>query len=137
MTEATPPANGGSTDDDTTGSALAAELRRESASYRTQRNAALREAHAYKTMLLAHNIAVDGVNEDKLKDLPISDGRVDGKFDYTPPAIAVPAKPTSQANASIGGNAKPLTLDEVGGWSEEQINANWDEVQRLLIANTA
>ena len=49
-----------STDKDGQGDARIAELSRESASYRNQRNAALRRAHALETIAIAHNLDLSG-----------------------------------------------------------------------------
>ena len=43
-----------------------ADLSKESASYRTQRNEAVRRAHAYETMLKAHGIDTTPVSNEAL-----------------------------------------------------------------------
>ena len=73
------------------------ELSKESASYRTQRNEALRRAHAFETMLNAHGVNTSGVTDDALKALPIKVGKVDGQFSYTPPKIDVPRNEPASA----------------------------------------
>ena len=108
-----------------------AELSKESAGYRTQRNDAVRRAHAYETMLKAHNVDVSGVTSDALKGIPISGGKADGEFSYTPPKIRVPEK----VDPPKAGDSKPaLTLDEVKTWDADRINANWNEVKALMSA---
>ena len=106
-----------------------AELSKESASYRTQRNVSLRRAHAYETILSKHGIDISEVTDEKLSSLPISNGQVDGQFDYTPPKIEVPKSVDTQKAA----DAKPqLTLEEVRTWPADKINENWDQVKQLL-----
>ena len=105
-----------------------AELSREAAGYRTQRNEAVRRAHAYETMLKAHGVDVSGVTAERLASIPISGGAADGPYDYTPPKIEVPrAEPNGRAE---GGPS--LTLDEVKGWSRDEINKRWTEVTALM-----
>ena len=106
-----------------------AELSRESAGYRTQRNEAVRRAHAYETMLKAHNVDLSGVTSEALAAIPISGGAADGPFAYTPPRIEVPKEAAPAARA--GGKATP-TLDEVRAWSPDEINKRWDEVKSLM-----
>ena len=107
-----------------------AELSRESAAYRTQRNDALRRAHAYETMLKAHGVDLSGVTSEALAGLPISGGKVDGAFAYTPPKVEVPR---GTPPAERAGDGKPaLTLDEVRRWPSAEINKRWSEVSALL-----
>ena len=110
-------------------SARIAELSKESASYRVQRNEAVRRSHAYETILKAHGVDLAGVTAESLAALPISEGKVDGQFKYTPPKIEVP-KRTDPAKPADGGTQ--LTLDEVKTWSADKINANWDKVRALM-----
>ena len=109
--------------------ARVAELSRESGAYRTQRNEALRRAHAFETMLKAHGIDVSGVDPKALADLPISGGKVDGVYEYTPPKVEVPR--TQDPPQRAGGDA-PLTLEEVRQWPKDEINRRWDEVSSLM-----
>lgn len=95
-----------------------AELSRESASYRTQRNDAVRRAHAYETMLKAHGVDTGVVTDDALKALPIKAGKVDGQFQYTPPKIDVPR--TEPAQRVEGKPA--LTLAELASGSDQELN---------------
>ena len=122
-TETSPAAGGGD-------EGRVAELSRESAAYRTQRNEALRRASAYETMLKAHGVDTAPVTADALAKLPISEGRVDGKFEYAPPKIKVPEQ---KDPPKAGGEGKVApTLDEVKTWSSDRINKRWDEVKSLL-----
>ena len=108
-----------------------AELSRESAGYRTQRNAAVRRAHAYETMLKAHGVDTSGVTTEALEAIPISGGQADGPFAYTPPKIEVPKADTGGQRAE--GKAAP-TLDEIRKWPADQINKRWDEVKAAMAA---
>lgn len=108
-----------------------AELSKESAAYRTQRNDALRRAHAFETMLKAHGIDTSAATTERLNALPVSGGQVDGVFEYSPPKIDVPkAKPPA---ARAEGNPA-LTIDQIKTWKPEEINKRWDEVQAVLTA---
>lgn len=106
-----------------------AELSRENASYRTQRNGALRRAHAYETMLKAHGVDLSGVTDAALSALPISGGKVDAPYEYTPPKVEVP-KADPPAARTEGGPA--LTVEEVRKWPAAEINKRWAEVSKLL-----
>ena len=105
-----------------------AELSRESAAYRTQRNTALREAHAYKTILKAHGIDTASVTSEALSGIPISGGKADGEFKYTPPEIKVPKGKQDPPSEKAGA----LTLEEVRKWHPDEINRRWDEVSKLM-----
>ena len=105
-----------------------AELSKESASYRTQRNTALRKAAAYEAMLSAHGVKVE-LDADALANLPISGGKVDGQYAYTAPKIEG-AKPAPRQSANTG-----LTIDEIKTMDTRTINSRWDEVQKVLEAN--
>ena len=106
-----------------------AELSRESASYRTQRNEALRRSHAYETMLKAHGIDLAPASSETVQNLPIKAGSIDGKWDYTPPKIEVPkqAKPPEAAATPTA-----LTKEALHTMSHEEINKRWDEVSALM-----
>ena len=103
------------------------ELSQESAAYRTQRNEALRKAHAYETMLKAHSIDTTGVTNEVLAGLPIQGGKVDGQFAYKAPALVKPAQEPGKVETSGS-----LTLDDVKTWSHERISKEWDKVSALL-----
>ena len=103
---------------------------RQAARYRTQRNAALRRAHAMETMLKAHNISLEAMTEARLSEMPIHGGKVDGEFGYKAPR---PQQPTSTRVAQpASGGSNVLTADDLAGMSTSQINARWDEVKELL-----
>ena len=105
-------------------------LRNESAKYRVQRNDALRQTHALKAVLAAHNISFD-VTQADLGALSIDNGAVQGEFSYTP------NNPTSSAPASQhqpAGAATPavLTKDAISKMTSAQINENWEEISKVL-----
>ena len=106
-----------------------AELSRESASYRTQRNAAVRRSHCYEVMLKAHGIDLAPVTSEAMAGLPIKAGAVDGAFAYTAPKIEVPkqAKPPEAA-----ATPPALTKEALNTMSAADINKRWDEVSALL-----
>ena len=110
----------------------AAELSREAAAYRTQRNTALREAHAYRTMLEAHGIDLAPASADALAKLPIASGKVDGVFVYAPPKIQAPVKPDPPEAA--GSKSAALSRDDLERMPPEEINKRWDEVRAVLEA---
>lgn len=105
------------------------ELSRESAAYRTGRNDALRKAHAYGTIIKAHNIDVTSVSDTALQALPIENGKVDGVFAYSPPEVQVSTKRDPNA---VQKDSQGLTMDDVKKMSPQDINANWKEVSGLL-----
>ena len=106
-----------------------AELSREAASYRSQRNQALRRASAYLTMLKAHSVDVSMVTEESLSNLPIHEGKVDGEFKYKAPSINVP-KARQNQRADTG--TRSMTLGDIKSMSMSQINAQWGDVKRVL-----
>ena len=105
------------------------ELSKESAGYRRQRNDALRRATAFETMLKAHGVDTSGVTSEKLRELPVKDGRVDGVFEYTPPKVKTETRTDAPPRVE---QPAGLTVDEVRKWAPEQINARWSEVKALL-----
>lgn len=96
--------------------------------YRIQRNKALRQAHAFKTMLEMHGISTKGVTDKALEALPIHDGAVDGKYDYTPPKIAVPPPQRQRAQ----GGKPTATLESASQWTGEDMVKRWDELSPLI-----
>ena len=101
-------------------------LRNESARYRTERNASLRREHAVGTVLKAHNISFD-VGQADLGSLSINNGKVEGEFDYTPTKAE-----NRQAPEEVSTKEEKLTLDTVRAWSPDKINAEWEQVSKLL-----
>ena len=107
------------------------ELTNEARNYRVQRNQALRRAHAYETMLKAHNIDTSAVTEDKLSNLPIDSGKVDGSFEYAAPKPEVKKRATEKPVGSDTDDTR-LTRADIDGMTHEEINSRWDEVKTFL-----
>ena len=118
--------------DSTSDSARVAELGREAASYRTQRNDALRRAHALDTIVRAHNIAVDDVmTPEALDRLPINAGQVDGPFRYVPPKFTAPVA-AGGSSAAPASSEVTLSRETIESMTPEQINARWDDIKAFL-----
>lgn len=107
------------------------DLSSKEAAYRTQRNTALRRAHAYETMLKHHGVDFSFVSDDNLKEtLPIDAGRVDGQFNYKPAKVA-----SAKSGSVRGVSAAPkggLTRGDLSRMSSDEINKRWDEVKSVL-----
>lgn len=104
-------------------------LRNEAAGHRVKGGQAMRQLHATKKVLQAHNISFD-VDTADVGGLTIADGKVEGEFSYTPPAPT--DKTPKPADGDGTGGTVPLTLEEVKGMDEETINKRWDEIAPLL-----
>ena len=76
--------------------AQVARLKQESGEYRTQRDQALRQSHALRTIAETHKADMDQVNETALSNLTISNGTVEGEFSYTAPSPRHPRHRTDQ-----------------------------------------
>lgn len=111
--------------------ARVAELAREAGSYRTQRNVALRQAAAYRTILQAHNIDLSGVTDAALEALPINAGQVDGVFPYEPPRPGANVQRVEARAAQPDGPAA-LTREQIEAMPPDEINRRWDEVKAFL-----
>ena len=98
------------------------------ASYRTQRDNAVRKAHAYATMLKAHGISTDTITDASLQQITIHAGEADSPFEYKAPKISVPAPVKTNKTEPC---PQP-TLEEVKTWGEDKINDNWDMVKNLM-----
>ena len=85
-------------------------------------------------VLEAHSIDISGITNEAVSGLPIDNGKVDGSFQYTKPSVGN-GKPTSDPKKT-GDDKGVLTLDQVKGWSPEQINKNWDKVSNLMSQQT-
>ena len=111
--------------------ARVAELTREAASYRTQRNAALRRAHALETIARAHNLDLTPVTDDAVNALPIHNGAVDGAFAYKPPTPAAHTqRPAPRAvEPSESGT---LTREAIEAMSHAEINRRWSDIKEFL-----
>ena len=104
-------------------------LSKEAASYRAQRNEALREGAAFKSMLTAFNVDTT-LDTHKLADLKIEDGQVSGSYEYSPPK---PTAPTGSGTPTFADNKDTsLTREQLEKMSYDDINANWDKVQAAM-----
>ena len=101
-----------------------ANLKTESAKYRTARNEALKQAHALDAVVKAHNIAFDAGSADT-SALKIEDGKVVGAFDYKP---ATPPKTDPPKPADAG----EMSMVDVKNMTAEQIADNWDQVRGAM-----
>ena len=107
-------------------------VRNEAGARRTQRNQALRQAHALGQVLKAHNITFD-INDADLSSLKIEDGKVQGEFDYTPKAL--PAKkvdPSTLKEEPSEDNGSTMTLDSFKSMNIVDRMNNLDKVAPFL-----
>ena len=81
--------------------------------------------HALKTVISKHNIDFDIEKADLSKLVVKDDGTIEGEFDYTPKSLKTPDGETTE-------NKGGLTLDDIKGMNETQINENWAEVAKVL-----
>ena len=105
----------------------------EAEAFRVGAEQSLREAHAFRTMLAAHNIDLSSVTPEALAGLVIRDGKVVSDFAYTPPK-AGRLQATGPASLEGDDQSAGLTYAEVMAMSREEINARWEEVQPVLAA---
>jgi len=104
-------------------------LRHEAANYRTQRNAALKEAKALRTIVEKHNIKLPDL-ENGMKDMTIKNGVVVGDFAYEAPK---PKAPTQNAPVADIESVNPEFNDEtLKNMSLDDINKNWDKISQVL-----
>ena len=109
------------------------DANRQAASYRVQRNAALREAHALRTIAKAHQIDISGVTPEALATLPIEEGKVDGVFQYTPPKLTTLPNTTKTETTRLGAEGSvTLTRESIEAMDSAEINKRWDEVKAFL-----
>ena len=85
-------------------------------------------AHKLEAVLKAHNIAVDLKNISS-EGLTISDGVVYGDVEYKAVEVKAPTTPQPTATSAI-------TMDQIDSMSADEINANWDEIAKVLEAST-
>ena len=107
------------------------QARREAARYRVGRNDALRQGHALRAVVKAHNIGFK-VEDADVSALKVEDGKVDGEFDYSP---APPSK--EPPKSPPGGGNEGLTVDAVKKMSAEEMMARWDDVKAVMASSAA
>lgn len=97
-----------------------------------QRDKAIREAHAYKAMLAAHNIDLSVVTSDALERIRIVEGEASGAFDYVAPGFEPQRRSASAVDTRQTGQA--LTAESIKQMSTQEINSNWEAVKGVLAA---
>ena len=107
--------------------------RNDEAKYRVGRNEALRKGHALSKVVKAHNIEFDVATAD-LASLAIEDGAVKGEFDYSPPGTSGNSGSNRQAPGTSQPGSNAMTREDISNMSAEDINANWEEVSKVLKA---
>ena len=97
-----------------------------------QRDLAMRENAALRTMLGKHNIP-DALDANALATLRVDGGKVVGEYAYTPPAPRPPAGGSvSPPSSGAGGTSNTLTRDDLAKLSHAEIEKRWDEVKTVL-----
>ena len=96
--------------------------------YKASWESAAMRAHKLEAVLKAHNIAVDLKNISS-EGLTISDGVVYGDVEYKAVEVKAPTMPQPTATSAI-------TMDQIDSMSADEINANWDEIAKVLEAST-
>ena len=119
----TPPAEG--TGNESTQADAIAKANKEAARYRTERNTALKRAHAFRTILDAHNIDHSVATDQALAALDIEAGEVVTPFQYVAPKIKSP--PKAPANSSEGAGDSGLTREKIEQMTPEEINKAWED----------
>lgn len=116
-----------------------ARLRRESGGYRNQRNQALKENAALRTVLSRHGIdPTDALDRADMSGLTINGGEVVGEVPYTLPK-PVPAtaggsrRPSGASEQVVKG---PLTRDDIMKMDRKEIRGRFDEVMGVLRKNS-
>ena len=97
-----------------------------------QRDKAIREAHAYKAMLAAHNIDVSMVSSDVLEKIRVVEGEAVDRFDYAAPGFVGQRVSPSAVDSRQAGQA--LNVDAIRNMSASEINKNWESVKQVLAA---
>lgn len=97
-----------------------------------QRDRAIREAHAYKAILAAHNIDLAVVNSNSLEKIQIVEGEAVGGFDYSAPGFSSHRVSASAVDSRQA--AQALNMDSIRDMSVTEINQNWESVKAVLAA---
>lgn len=103
-------------------------LRTEAAKYRTERNHALKSNAALTTVLDKHGVKFDVATAD-LSGFDIKDGKAEGAFDYTPPALTKATPAQAQVRQD---NENGLSHDKLKAMTPDEINKRWDEISSFL-----
>lgn len=104
---------------------------KEAAKYRTERNAALKEAAGLRAICEANGLETDDLSSlVDLSDLTIKDGQAIGRVTVSTP-VKTPKGKDNTKTAS-GGTGMTPTLEEVAKWDTKRINDNWEMVEGLL-----
>ena len=81
-------------------------------------------AHKLAAILKAHNIDVN-LSEISSEGLTVSDGVVYGEVAYSAPAPKSSTPPDPSVKA-------PISMAQLDSMTSDEINANWDEVVKVL-----
>ena len=116
------------------------KLRSEAAGYRTGRNEALKKVALFEAMLKRHNIDIPKDIDETMKNLEIENGEVITEIDYQPKRPAVSFGHDSKEKKQVKSvappvtatDSNPITKDSLADMSPEDINKNWETVQKLL-----
>ena len=100
-----------------------------SVQYRGQRDAALRKIHAYEAILRHHGIDTSQVTPEATASLVVNNGVVDGAFDYRPPE---PRKKEPPPSTKTETQVEGMKKEDIAKMTPQQINENWDAVQKVL-----
>lgn len=101
----------------------------EAARYRTERNSALKELHAVKTVLSEHGIQPGALD---MSGLTINNGKVLGTVPYKPQMNVGFNTPISSIDNGVGGNV--MNKESIALMNPEQINQNWETIRKILSA---
>ena len=108
------------------------ELVEASDGLRASRDAALRENHALRAMLGAHNVPV-ALDAGKLAALKVESGVVSGEYAYAPPKVETkPAGAGASKAGGANGGATALTYEDLAKLPHDEVNKRWAEVRSLL-----
>lgn len=95
--------------------------------YKASFESAAFRAHKLEAILKAHNISVDLQNIPS-ENLTVSDGMVYGEVEYSAPTPKVSSPPDPNVS-------QPISMAQLDSMSSDEINANWDEVVKVLEAS--
>ena len=87
---------------------------------------AIKQNHAFREVLKAHNINFD-VDKADLSQLEVKGDKLSGEFKYNLPTTTTPTLPAMDKSTP-----RSLTMKDIEGMSQDQINNNWKEVSAVL-----